>query len=480
MFKDQVNIHVRAGDGGRGARSFRREKYVPQGGPDGGDGGHGGSVLLEADENLHTLLEYTRQAHFRAERGGHGTGGRKNGSNARDLVLRVPVGTRVSLREDGLVIADFTRHGERAVVARGGRGGRGNQHFATPDRQAPRFFELGEPGEEHWIHLDLRMLAEVGFVGFPNAGKSTLLSKISKADPKIGAYAFTTLNPVLGMVSLRPDRSAVIADLPGLIEGAAQGVGLGHKFLRHVARTRVLVHLLDLTSIDPKEPLAGYTVIRKELTEYDLRLSLKPELLVVNKVDVPGHEEALEALRQVCKQAARPLVEISAECELGLEEFKEAVFLELEAAPRPDPVEVHPLPDRRSLEFSVHREDDVFVVQGQKVELQVAMTDLNEEEALAFLQRRLEGWGLQEGLFRAGAKPGDVVRIGQMEFDFTPRSEYLEASDQQAEPDLRPSAVRRLEVKKELRSIREQSELLSPTRSRGRGRKRALRPRLTE
>lgn len=480
MFKDQVNINVKAGDGGRGARSFRREKYVPQGGPDGGDGGHGGSILMEADENLHTLLEFNKKAHFRAQRGGHGTGARKSGVTAEDFVLRVPVGTRVSLRDSGLVIADFTEHGERVVVARGGRGGRGNQHFATSERQAPRFFELGEPGEEHWLHLDLRMLAEVGFIGFPNAGKSTLLSKISKADPKIGAYAFTTLNPVLGMVYLSPTRSAVFADLPGLIEGAASGVGLGHKFLRHVARTRLLVHVLDLTQIKPEDPLAGYSIIRKELTDYDVRLSLKPELLVVNKIDVDDKEEALEALREVCRKADRPLVEISADMELGLEEFKAAVFEELKSAPRPEPVEVHPLPERRSLEFTVHREDDVFVVSGQKVELQVAMTDLEEDDAVKFLQRRLEGWGVQEGLLKAGAQPGDLVRIGRAEFDFTPRSAYLEPEDAEAEPDMRPSAVKRLGEKRELRSIREESERLAPTRSRSRGKKRQVRPRQYE
>jgi GTP-binding protein len=480
VFKDQVNIYVKGGDGGRGARSFRREKYVPQGGPDGGDGGDGGSILMEADENLHTLLEFTRRAHFKAERGGHGTGSRKSGTRGPDLVIRVPVGTRVSLRDDGLVIADFTEHGERVVVARGGRGGRGNQHFATPTRQAPRFFELGEPGEEHWLFLDLRMIAEVGLIGFPNAGKSTLLSKISKADPKIGAYAFTTLNPVLGTVYLTPERSAVFADLPGLIEGAASGVGLGHKFLRHVARTRLLVHVLDLTQIDPKEPLAGYTVIRKEMTEFDLRLSLKPELLVVNKIDVEGHEEALAALRNVCRHASRPLIEISAEMEIGLDNLVATIFHELKSAPRPEPVEVHPLPERRSLEFTVHRDDDVFVVQGQKVESQVAMTDLNEDDALKFLQRRLEGWGVQEGLLRAGARPGDIVRIGAVEFDFTPRSAYLEAADQETEPDLRPSAVRRLGAKKELKSIREESERLAPVRSRSRSKKRQNRPRQYE
>ncbi len=479
MFKDQVNIFVKAGDGGNGARSFRREKYAPQGGPDGGDGGHGGSILIEADENLHTLLEFNRKVHFRAERGRHGTGARKSGTTADDFVLRVPVGTRISLRDSGIVIADFTEHGERAVVARGGRGGRGNQHFATAERQAPRFFELGEPGEEHWIFLDLRMLAEVGFIGFPNAGKSTLLSKISKADPKIGAYAFTTLNPVLGMVYLTPTRSAVFADLPGLIEGAALGVGLGHKFLRHVGRTRLLVHLIDLTKLDPKNPLEGYTTIRNELREYDMRLALKPELLVVNKIDEEGCEETLEALRAVCRKADRRLIEISADMELGIEEFKTAVFEELQNAPRPEPVEVHPLPERRSLEFTIHKDEDgAFVVQGQKVELQVAMTDINEEEAVAFLQRRLEGWGVQDGLYKAGAQPGDLVRILGLEFDFTPRSAYLEPEDEEAELDLRPSAVKRLETKKQLKSIREQSEMLTPTRSRGK--KRQTRPRQYE
>ncbi len=468
MFKDQVNIFVKAGDGGRGARSFRREKYVPQGGPDGGDGGDGGSILIEADENLHTLLEYNRKAHFKAERGGHGGGARKNGSKADELVLRVPVGTRVSLRDSGMVIADFTEHGERCVVARGGRGGRGNMHFATPERRAPRFYELGEPGEEHWLHLDLRMLAEVGLIGFPNAGKSTLLSKVSNADPKIGAYPFTTLNPVLGMVQLTPTRSAVFADLPGLIEGAAEGVGLGHRFLRHVARTRLLVHVLDLSAVETDDPLANYGVIRKELTDYDLRLALKPELVVVNKVDLPGYEENLESLRRAVQSSGRTVIEISAERELGLELLKTEIYEALKAAPKPEPVEVHPLPERRSLEFQIRREGDIFRVEGQKVEIQVAMTDLEEEDALRFLQRRLEGWGVQEALLEAGAKPGDPVAIGNVVFDFTPRTAYLSVEDEDLEPDLRASQVDRLKRKKELRSIRQQSEALAPTRSRSR------------
>ena len=466
MFKDEVNIHVKAGDGGRGARSFRREKYAPQGGPDGGDGGHGGSIIMEADENLHTLLEYTRKAHFKAPRGSHGAGARKAGKTADDKVLRVPVGTRVSLRESGMVIADFTEHGERVVIARGGRGGRGNMHFATPERRAPTFYELGEPGEEHWIHLDLRMVAEVGFIGFPNAGKSTLLSKISKADPKIGAYPFTTLNPVLGVVR-RGDRTVVFADLPGLIEGAASGVGLGHKFLRHISRTRLLVHLLDLTSLDPEDPVDSYRAIRNELTEYDLRLSLKPEIVVVNKVDVEGHEESLQALRDVFESWGRPLLEISAEAEIGLDELLEKVFEDLKSAPKPEPVEIQPLPDRRSLEFQIRKEGDIYRVEGPKVELQLAMTDLEEDEALHFFQRRLEGWGVQQALIDAGAKPGDPIMISEVIFDFTPRAAYLDQGDEDLEPDIRPSQVKRLKRKKELKSIRQQSEALEPGRKRG-------------
>lgn len=465
MFKDEVNIHVKAGDGGRGSCSFRREKYVALGGPDGGDGGDGGSIMMEADENLHTLLEFSRRAHFKAQRGDHGSGARKAGRDGSGLTLRVPVGTRVSLRDIGLVIADFTEHGEQLVVARGGRGGRGNHHFATPERRAPRFYELGEPGEEHWLHLDLRMVAEVGFIGFPNAGKSTLLSKISRADPKIGAYPFTTLNPVLGTVQ-RGDRNVVFADLPGLIEGAASGVGLGHKFLRHVARTRLLVHLVDLTDIDPDDPLGNYTAIRNELTEYDIRLSLKPEILVINKVDVEGHEAGLEALREVCQNSGRVWFEISAENETGLEPLLDHIFTELKTAPNPEPVEVHPLPDRRSLEFQIRKRGDVYHVEGPKVELQLAMTDLEEEEALHFFQRRLEGWGVQEALIKAGAKPGDPIAISDIVFDFTPRSVYLDQGDEKLEPDVRPSQAERLKLKRELRSIRDQSSSLGATRKR--------------
>ena len=478
MFKDEVNLFVKAGDGGRGSRSFYRDKSNPQGGPDGGDGGRGGSIIMEADENLHTLLEYNRKVHFKARRGEHGRSNRRSGAVAEDLVLRVPVGTRVSIRETGLVIADFTEHKERFVVARAGRGGRGNQHFANAERRAPRFYELGEPGEEHWIHLDLRMVAEVGLIGFPNAGKSTLLSKISKADPKIGAYPFTTLNPVLGVVHLSHQRKAIFADLPGLIEGAASGIGLGHKFLRHVARTRLLLHLLDVNDIDPEDPLVSYRAIRKELTDYDLRLSLKPEILVINKVDLPDCEEKIQAVRDACAISGRPVIEISAAEEIGLERLVNITFEELQKAPRPDPVEVHPLPERRSLKFKVEKMEDFYRVSGQKVEIQLAMTDIEEEESLQFLQRRMEGWGIQEELIRMGAKPGDPVAIGDFIFDFMPRSAYLVPEDKLAEPDVRPSQSMRLEVKRNLKSIKEQSAKHRP--SRGRGRKRQSRPRLYE
>lgn len=458
---------MRGGDGGNGCRSFRREKFAPKGGPDGGDGGQGGSVYLEADENLHSLADFSRKVHFKADPGAHGKGGRKDGSDASDLTLKVPVGTLISERDSEVLLGDLTRHGDRVLVARGGRGGRGNTHFTSPQHQAPRHYELGEPGEERWLHLDLQMVAQVGIIGFPNAGKSTLLSRVSRADPKVGAYPFTTLNPVLGVVYRNPERSAVWADLPGLIEGAASGVGLGHKFLRHVERTRVLLHLLDLGEIDPEEPLAGYHAIRKELEEYNPRLLDKPEIVAVNKVDLE-RPEALEALRKAF--SARPLYEVSCHEEQGLPRLVEAVFKELDHALPPPPRPVQPLPPRHSQTFTVREEEDAWVVVGDSVETAVAMTDLDEEEAVRRLQKKLFGWGLQKALLAAGAEAGDPVRIGTVYFDFTPEVAWLdeEAPD---EPDIRPSQVERLQEKKRLRSIKEQARDNEPTRARGRKRR---------
>lgn len=305
MFVDEIDVFVKGGDGGAGCISFRREKYVPRGGPDGGDGGDGGSVILEADPSITTLLDFHYQRHYTAERGQHGKGSNKQGASGADTVLRVPLGTMVSERDGRLPLGDLTAPGERLVVARGARGGRGNARFATSTNRAPRRADLGRAGEERWIHLELKLLADVGVIGFPNAGKSTLVSRLSAAKPRIADYPFTTLVPSLGIVRAGEDRSFVIADLPGLIPGAAEGKGLGHRFLRHTERTRALVHLIDLDPSTGRDPLADYRAIQDELRAYSEELAARPQLVVVNKVELPGTEPARAAVEAFC--AARGL-----------------------------------------------------------------------------------------------------------------------------------------------------------------------------
>jgi GTP-binding protein len=325
MFVDEVQIFVKAGDGGSGIISFRREKYVPRGGPNGGDGGHGGSVVLAADEGLGTLLDFRYRRHYTAERGGHGQGSDKHGATADDLVLRVPVGTVVRERDTGLELGELTAAGQRLVVARGGRGGRGNARFATSTRRAPRIFEPGGDGESRWLVLELKLLADVGVVGFPNAGKSTLVSRLSAAKPKIADYPFTTLVPTLGLVKLDEARSFVIADIPGLIPGAAEGKGLGLRFLRHVERTRVLVHLLDLDPATGRDPVDDWEAIQRELGEYSADLAARPQVLAANKVDLDGAAPRLDRVRGLAARQGLPLVAISARTGAGLEDLRAAV-----------------------------------------------------------------------------------------------------------------------------------------------------------
>lgn len=298
MFVDSAKIHVKGGDGGNGIVAFQREKYVPYGGPSGGDGGHGGSVIFRANPNLRTLVDFKYRVHFKAERGMHGEGDNRTGKSGDDLIVDVPPGTLVKDAETGELIAELLAPGDQAVVAQGGRGGRGNQHFATSRNKAPRRSEPGVPGEERWLVLELKLLADVGLTGFPNVGKSTLLARVSAARPKIADYPFTTIDPNLGVVSLGEGRSFVLVDIPGLIEGAHSGRGLGHKFLRHVERTRVLIHVLDMSGSEGRDPLEDFDVINEELRAYNPELGERPMLIAANKMDLPGSERNLERLRQ--------------------------------------------------------------------------------------------------------------------------------------------------------------------------------------
>jgi len=332
VFVDEVEIHVRAGDGGRGCISFRREKYVPRGGPNGGDGGRGGSVIVEADEGLGTLLDFRYRRHYTAQRGGHGEGSDRHGASGDDLVLRVPVGTTIHEPHAGVLLGDLTANGERLEVARGGRGGRGNARFATSTNRAPRRADPGEAGEERALRLELRLLADVGVVGFPNAGKSTLVSRLSAARPRIADYPFTTLVPTLGLVRLDEGRSFVIADVPGLIPGAAEGKGLGLRFLRHLERTRLLVHLLDLDPATGRDPVEDWKTIQAELRAYSPELAARPQVIAANKIDLEGAAPRLKRVVAMGRRRRLPVFPLAARTGQGLAELRAALGAALLAA----------------------------------------------------------------------------------------------------------------------------------------------------
>ncbi|HEX6310645.1 MAG TPA: GTPase ObgE [Acidimicrobiia bacterium] len=404
QFVDEVQVNLRGGDGGAGAISFRREAHVPRGGPDGGDGGRGGDVILEADRNVASLLAFRDHPHRRAKSGTHGSGKRRAGATGADLVVRVPEGTVVKNRE-GEVVADLVRHGDRYVAARGGRGGRGNASFLSNARRAPSFAEQGEYGEEHWLRLELKLMADAALVGFPNAGKSTLISAVSAAKPKIAGYPFTTLEPHLGVVRFH-EHEFVLADIPGLIEGAAEGKGLGHRFLRHVERARVLVVLLDLASMEGRTPEDQEQVLLAELARYRPDLLERPRLVVGTKADVAT--EPFDGLT------------ISAVTRQGLDDLLGRLATMVDDARASEPV-AEPFVVHRPVEqgFSVVRDDDgAWRVRGQAAERVVAMADLTNAEAIAYVQDRFRRMGVERALARAGAREGDLVRVGPVELEY--------------------------------------------------------------
>ena len=448
MFIDKVRIHVRGGNGGAGCMSFRREAHVPKGGPDGGDGGHGGNVVVQADASVSSLIEYRFKHHFKAERGTHGRGSRMHGAQGEDLVLKVPVGTVVreyfeDARETGELIADLTHDGESVTVARGGMGGRGNIHFVTSTRRAPAFAELGEPAQEGWIELEMKLMADAALVGMPSAGKSSLIAKMSAARPKIADYPFTTLVPNLG-VATSGDLSFVVADIPGLIEGAHEGRGLGHEFLRHIERTALIVHIVDLTGdYEGRDPLEDYEVINRELALYASELADRPRIVVANKIDVPGTEEACDRLAERVRAdsvaaaggdefAPSPidpkLYRISALTGAGVDSLKAAIATKVhelrEAARDAAAADVqyeHVWEHRREARdkrFEVTREGDAFRVTGGQVERMVVQTDWENEEAVTFLQHRMKRLGVDDALRKAGALDGDEIRILGYSFDY--------------------------------------------------------------
>jgi len=423
MFIDRAKIFIKAGDGGAGALSFRREKYVPRGGPDGGNGGRGGNVILEVSRQLNSLQDYRFKHHFAAGRGGRGSGSRRHGKDAADLTLQVPPGTLVK-DEEGKTIADLVAANQRLVVGRGGRGGRGNASFKSSTRQTPRFAELGEPGESRWLWLELKLIADAGLIGLPNAGKSTLLSAASAARPKIGDYPFTTLEPVLGVVELAEDATFVMADLPGLIEGAHAGAGLGLEFLRHVDRTRVLIHVIDAAAKDQHKLWNDYEQVRAELKKYSASLARRPQLIALNKMDAVSEPSEVLAFRQRLVKLRRRSFPISAATGEGVQDLLWATSRMLERRKREAPEPVPALKVYRgpsSAEpFTIEPIDGGFRVSGNQLERLLAMTDITNPEGLAHFQRMLDRWGLNDALARHGARGGEMVRIADAEFLYDP------------------------------------------------------------
>ena len=433
MFLDTAKIKVKAGNGGDGMVAFRREKYVPNGGPWGGDGGKGGSVIFKVDEGLRTLMDFRYNRKFKAKNGEKGMTKGMHGRGAEDLIVAIPPGTTVRDAQTGKVLTDLVENGQEFVAAKGGRGGRGNIRFATPRNPAPEISENGEPGEERDLQLELKILADVGLVGFPSVGKSTLLSVVSAAKPKIGAYHFTTIVPNIGMVRTKSGESFAMADLPGLIEGASQGIGLGTQFLRHIERTRVILHVIDMSAAEGRDPYEDYQSINKELETYNLRLMERPQIIVANKMDMSEAEENLQEFKK--KLAADydefedlPMIfPISSLAHQGLENLLEAtaelldktdeflLYSEDELAQE----EVYYGFDEEQKPFEISRDDDAtWVLSGEKLEKLFVMTNLERDEAIMKFARQLRGMGVDEALRERGAKDGDLVRIGKFEFEF--------------------------------------------------------------
>jgi GTP-binding protein len=422
MFVDVARIYVKGGDGGRGSNSVRREKYVPEGGPWGGDGGRGGDVIFVVDPGLNTLIDFKYQKHFKAGKGENGGPKGMYGAKGEDLVVKVPPGTVVKDDDTGEILFDLTEPGQRVVVARGGRGGRGNMKFATPQNKCPTFYEKGEPGEERWLLLELKVLADAGLVGFPNAGKSTFLSRVSAARPKIANYPFTTLHPILGVVEVGDGRSFVLADIPGLIEGAHAGVGLGHEFLRHVERCKVLIHLIDGAGTEGRDPLTDFEVIREELRQYKPDLLERPTLVAVNKMDITEAQENLPRLRAALEARGYQVFPISGVTGEGIKPLLQAAADAIAAYVPPE--EPAPVAEKvyrpKEEEFVIRRMNNVWIVSGPEIEKLVAMTMWENDEAVKRFLYILRKKGVEDALRDYGAKEGDTVRIGDIEFEWQP------------------------------------------------------------
>ncbi len=425
LFTDKARIYVEAGSGGDGASSFRREKYVACGGPDGGNGGRGVSVILVADKDLNTLVDFRYKRKFVAERGGNGAAKNCTGHKAENIKIKVPLGTVVIDDATGAALADLAHPGDEFVAARGGRGGKGNACYVTSTKQGVTFAEKGEPGTKTWLRLELKMLADVGMVGYPSVGKSSIVARVSAARPEIAAYHFTTLTPVLGVVRLDAENSFVLADLPGLIEGASQGVGLGHDFLRHIERTRVILHIVDTSGCEGRDPVEDFKKINEELALYSEKLAKRPQLVVANKMDLPDAEENYKRLEEYVTKAGYPIMKVSAATGQGLKELMWKAYDMLKHAPQEEEIlEIGPLKEADPDSFEIitnNVEDADFEVKGKNIERLVAMTNFDNDEAVYRFQLIWRRLGIEQALKDKGIQEGQTVRIGDMVFDYQPQ-----------------------------------------------------------
>ena len=422
MFIDEVIVDLEAGDGGNGCMAFRREKFVAMGGPFGGNGGKGSDIIFKADEGLNTLIDLRYKKIIRGTKGTNGEGKAKNGKNAEDIIIKVPMGTVITDLETGNVIADLTENNESVIVAYGGRGGRGNIAFATHSNPAPAYAENGEPGEIRKVKVELKLLADVGLVGMPSVGKSTLISKVSASKPKIADYHFTTLTPNLGVVRVREDKSDVMADLPGLIEGASEGAGLGDRFLKHIERTRVIAHVIDMSGLEGRSPIEDYLKIRNELENFDKKLIEKPEIIIANKMDLDESKENLKQFKEQIKD--KKIFEISALTNTGLSEVINELSNML------DNIEKQPLYEQEKIEshvlykfkrekpFTIVKDNNVWVIKGDSVEKLLRMTKFQTDEAVRRFSNKLRHMGIDEELKKLGAQDGDIIRILDLELEY--------------------------------------------------------------
>lgn len=422
MFTDYTKIIIKSGNGGNGAATFRREKYVAAGGPDGGDGGNGGNIYFQVDKDKNTLIDFRYNKKFKAKDGENGSGNRCNGKYGEDLYIKVPIGTVIKDVETGKVVADLSEPNQKELILKGGRGGRGNSHFATPTRQAPRFSEDGEKGEEKELILELKLLADVGLLGFPNVGKSTFLSTVTDARPKIANYHFTTINPNLGVVKTKNGDGFVIADIPGIIEGASEGVGLGIQFLRHIERTRLLLHFIDVSGQEGRDPIDDYNTINQELSKYSEKLIKRKQILVATKIDSMQDETNYKKLEELAKKEKLELFKISSVTGEGVEQLIDYVTQTLKTLPKEELVEiedrvVYTLQDKDQ-EWTARYENGVFIVEGKAVDRLMGRINIEDNESMYYLQKCIKNMGIEDKLKELGVCEGDTVKISDWELEW--------------------------------------------------------------